>query len=465
MMGSTPETVDLSPESEQGTKHIFNFTGDTGEYFGIWFVNGLLTMLTLGLYSPWAKVRKMQYFYGNAELANGSFQFLASAATIFKSRMIAGALLILFITAEEFVGVFTTATVIYLGMLAVYLFVAPIIIMFTMSFRLRYSSWRGVQFRFNKDYKWAYRVYIGPSLVQALLIASIVVPIYIAMPDEEDFLSQESGISEQPVTENEFDGLISETPDTETDIPSENTNPEYGTDYTKDYDEEVMKEEVMKEEIAFKDLFNFEPIHFIPAMLMALIFLATLPYFDFINTRFLAANTKLGTSPVTFHANAEDYYRIYGAWLGISVVLVMSWFSVFALAKPFEGESAALFGTSTITILIFASVLYVPFSRAYLRSRRYNVLFKNVEFGQGHRMQAHTTLLSYLWLMVSNGIAMALSFGFLSAWVQIRTMRYFLAKTYLNSTEDLDQFVAAQQEEVHALGEEISDLFDADIGF
>ncbi|MFP5306510.1 MAG: DUF898 family protein, partial [Gammaproteobacteria bacterium] len=45
------------------------FSGSGGEYFRIWIVNLLLSVLTLGIYSAWAKVRRMQYFYRNTTLA------------------------------------------------------------------------------------------------------------------------------------------------------------------------------------------------------------------------------------------------------------------------------------------------------------------------------------------------------------------------------------------------------------
>ena len=41
------------------------FTGQAGEYFRVWIVNVLLSVVTLGLYSPWARVRTRQYFYGH----------------------------------------------------------------------------------------------------------------------------------------------------------------------------------------------------------------------------------------------------------------------------------------------------------------------------------------------------------------------------------------------------------------
>ncbi len=48
----------------------FYFTGKASEYFKIWIVNGLLTVLTLGIYSAWAKVRTNRYMYGNLYLDN-----------------------------------------------------------------------------------------------------------------------------------------------------------------------------------------------------------------------------------------------------------------------------------------------------------------------------------------------------------------------------------------------------------
>jgi uncharacterized membrane protein YjgN (DUF898 family) len=56
--------------------HIpFEFRGSGAEYFRIWIVNLLLTIVTLGIYSAWAKVRRLRYFYGNTYLDGHSFEF------------------------------------------------------------------------------------------------------------------------------------------------------------------------------------------------------------------------------------------------------------------------------------------------------------------------------------------------------------------------------------------------------
>ena len=40
----------------------FQFSGDAGEYFGIWISKLCLTIISLGFYAPWAKVRRLRYF-------------------------------------------------------------------------------------------------------------------------------------------------------------------------------------------------------------------------------------------------------------------------------------------------------------------------------------------------------------------------------------------------------------------
>jgi uncharacterized membrane protein YjgN (DUF898 family) len=37
----------------------------------------LLTIVTIGIYSAWAKVRRLRYFYGNTFLAGSSFDYHA----------------------------------------------------------------------------------------------------------------------------------------------------------------------------------------------------------------------------------------------------------------------------------------------------------------------------------------------------------------------------------------------------
>jgi hypothetical protein len=81
----------LKADSPPPTGHVagFIFTGDGGEYFRIWIVNLLLTVLTLGLYSAWAKVRKAKYFRNNTRLDGHVFHFHGRPPAILRGRVLA----------------------------------------------------------------------------------------------------------------------------------------------------------------------------------------------------------------------------------------------------------------------------------------------------------------------------------------------------------------------------------------
>jgi uncharacterized membrane protein YjgN (DUF898 family) len=74
--------------ADQKTTPII-FEGKVSEYFGIWIVNLSLTLLTLGIYSAWAKVRRKKYFYNNTLIDNVGFDYHAKPTAILKGRIIA----------------------------------------------------------------------------------------------------------------------------------------------------------------------------------------------------------------------------------------------------------------------------------------------------------------------------------------------------------------------------------------
>jgi uncharacterized membrane protein YjgN (DUF898 family) len=461
----------------------FEFKGQAGDFFGIWFVNSFLTLLTFGLYSPWAKVRTQQYFYGNTNLAGGSFQFLANPLSLFKTRLIALGLFILFIISQNFTGAYLTATVIYIAMIAIYLAIAPLLLVMLMSFRLRYSAWRGIAFKFNKDFAGAYRVYLAPAAMFALVMVSLVVPFYITDESAQDTDTEIQSMNDS--------GMMQYSSDSDSILNVDNTGDVQASDERIAMDENQpggfiedttsMEEGASMEEGSSNDdaeydevidsepdssFANVEPIHFIPALIIALIFAALLPYFDFINNRFLARNAQFGTSKVKFLASARDYYIVYGVWLAATVIVALLWVGVIYIAGATSEDGNGAGGPvsgAMMSTMILITFMYVLLSKAYIKSRRYNLLAGNLEIGNGHRMRAKTTFLGYLWLMISNSIGYSMSFGLLKAWVMVRTARYFLKHTSLQANGSLDEFTAAERESVNSLAEETTDVFDLDL--
>lgn len=122
---------------------VLRFNGRAGEYFGIWIVNLLLSIVTLGIYSAWAKVRKLKYFHGNTVLADAAFDYTASPMAILKGRLIAVALLIVYSVVNELSPLFG-------GIAMLLLFAAmPWLVVRSLRFQLRNTTYRNVRFDFD----------------------------------------------------------------------------------------------------------------------------------------------------------------------------------------------------------------------------------------------------------------------------------------------------------------------------
>src|SRR5258705_13530536 len=86
----------MPDESDGGGAVSLRFSGQAGEYFRIWIVNVCLSVVTLGIYSAWAKVRRKKYFYGNTLLNGASFEYLADPKAILKGRLIVFGVFVLY---------------------------------------------------------------------------------------------------------------------------------------------------------------------------------------------------------------------------------------------------------------------------------------------------------------------------------------------------------------------------------
>ena len=130
------------------------FRGDGTEYFRIWIVNLTLTILTLGIYSAWAKVRTNRYFYGCTELDGDTFEYHAEPIQILKGRLIAMAALGVYVLVQTFAPFFSLAVFAFL------LCFLPIVVVRSFRFRAIMSSWRGIRFSFQGSAWDAAKAYI-----------------------------------------------------------------------------------------------------------------------------------------------------------------------------------------------------------------------------------------------------------------------------------------------------------------
>jgi len=142
----------------------FQFHGSGKEYFKIWIVNIFLTILTLGIYSAWAKVRKNKYFYGNTRLGEASFDYLADPMSILRGRLIAFGLFSVYSVITNLVPLAT------LPFIVLFLIAMPWIAVKSLTFRARNTAFRNIRFNFTGRYGEAAKWYIGGPLIVPVTI-------------------------------------------------------------------------------------------------------------------------------------------------------------------------------------------------------------------------------------------------------------------------------------------------------
>lgn len=190
--GPTPPSSSQRAGSTPATRRLlFSFNGTARDYFGIWIVNSLLKIMTMGIYSAWAKVRRRRFFYGSTFLDGHSFEYLADPVTLFKGWVIAALAAVLY-------GVGTHVSPLLSGVIALTVFAAfPWLVVRSRMFNCRNSSHRNIRFAFRPDYSQAYLVFAALPILTPLTLG-ILMPYVIYR--QKRFLVENSSYGATPFT-------------------------------------------------------------------------------------------------------------------------------------------------------------------------------------------------------------------------------------------------------------------------
>ena len=150
-----------------------SFHGQGKDYFGIVIVNWLLTIITLGIYYPWAKAKNLQFLYGSTALEGDRFafhgtgreMFVGFIKTILLFGIIYGLLVLFFYLEMPILGIL----IFYFTFLAV----LPIAIHGSYRYRFSRTSWRGIRFGYRGD-----RTELFTSFFQWIFFTIITLGIY-----------------------------------------------------------------------------------------------------------------------------------------------------------------------------------------------------------------------------------------------------------------------------------------------
>lgn len=169
--------------SENSAQHRVQFHGKAGEYFAIWLVNGLLTIITLGIYSAWATVRRRRYFYGNTEINGDRFDYHAQPIQILKGRLLVIAGIVLFYIVLAMSP--TLGTILALAFAAL----IPIIVIRNWRYDAIMSSYRGIRFNYHCQTGRAYWVLLlCPILLLLAFYAVLAVAMFIGMRSDSPII-------------------------------------------------------------------------------------------------------------------------------------------------------------------------------------------------------------------------------------------------------------------------------------
>lgn len=181
MFDSAP-SHDLNPSTDSTPREYrFEFTGKGSEYFSIWIVNLLLSIITLGIYSAWAKVRREQYFHRNTLLDDQPFDYTGDPQKILKGRVVALIILAIGSTLQE------VSVVLALGVIAAYALLYPWVVVRSLKFRARNTLYRNIAFVFTGTTKEAVKVFFWIYLaLLPMVFASIYFGPELAALDAQD---------------------------------------------------------------------------------------------------------------------------------------------------------------------------------------------------------------------------------------------------------------------------------------
>lgn len=336
-----PAPAEAAPAPAKVSDRIpVRFHGTGSGYFRVWIVNIILSVVTLGIYSAWAKVRRKQYFYGNTRIDKAAFEYLADPKRILAGRTIVVAVFFTYSVVSELMPI--VGSIMGLAFIAI----LPWIVVRSLTFNARNSAIRNIRFGFDGT--------VGRAAAEYVLWPFLAVLTL---------------------------GILS-------------------------------------------------------------------PYVYWRQKRFLVDNSRYGTARFSFTATPRDYYRIF---LHAAVPLLIG------LAAA--AGAGFVFAPASILVLM-AAYLYLF---AFFSVKTTNLLYNSSRLGR-HRMEATLEIKDYLLLVLTNSLATAFTLGLFHPWAKVRIYQYKIRHLTLVPGASLDEFVAAEQKQVSAIGEEAGDFFDIDIG-
>ncbi|MDR0565093.1 MAG: DUF898 domain-containing protein [Azoarcus sp.] len=409
-----------SAPTEQIVEHRFQFTGSGGEYFRIWIVNLLLSILTLGIYSAWAKVRREQYFHRNMLLDGSGFDYHGNPFAILKGRVIAVSIFGVLLLLQK-----ASPALYALALIALFPLI-PWLIIRSLIFRCRNASYRGVHFDFHGTYWGYWKYFIAPILFSFALIGLIILVVLLFKISSVQFMLRGSiggvAILILLIVLSPFilwGGVITQQALILQRASAFRMNHlAFGTS-------------------RFEGAFRVKPFVWIYLRFMLFTFVV-------FATMVLAIGlAMLLVSLLTM---------VISQLLGISLELFEP--------QTANYEATRIVGMFSVIVFYFLLVTLLP---PCFNSLVTNYIWNNTRLGE-HRFKSDQTLVGIFKVALVNSLFMLITLGIYWPWAKVRITRYRAEHTAMLATGSLDEFTGGAGPKKGAYGEEMADIFDFDVG-
>ena len=391
--------------SKQGSRYPFSFTGRGGEYFKIWIVNILLSIITLYIYSAWAKVRTRRYFAGNTVLDNSSFDYHATGKQILLGRIIAVVLLII-VTVGGVIDPFVS-----IGGFVILALLLPWAVWRSIKFNMRMTSYRNVRFGFDGKlgpmYMYLLVMPLIPLLVAALVAGGLYMSGIVAVPELASIgaVGVFAMYLMYPWVHKRLANYMLR-------------NYRYGT-------------------AKFSGELSTGRFY---AIYIKAFFLSLLVYFAV-----LLVGAGIAFLLSSLGILGPDFFESY-----------------FQNPEQF-GQTGSILGILAVVFFYLVIFFIGTLITSYFRSRLREHLFDNGILDQRVDPESTVTARGLWWISISNILILVFTLGFGYPWTKVRMARYIADNTVVHAEDSLDNFVSDEKDKVGALAEELGDAFDMDV--
>ncbi|MCU5773659.1 YjgN family protein [Erwiniaceae bacterium BAC15a-03b] len=388
-------------------RHSVLFHGKSGEYFSIWLTNAFLTILTLGIYSAWATVRRRRYFYGNTEIAGDRFDYHARPIDLLKGRILVMVGIVVFFILSA-----VLPTISSLFLLALFALL-PWVIIRSWRYNALMTSYRGVRFNYHCQTGRAYWVmYLCPLL----LLLAVYVPVGLMV-----WAVGNMAASAGSMTMVVIGGLLALLMlvvggAVVSGIMAAMTHDLYVNNMQ--YGRQGFRATLSKK--------KYIKMAFISILIM-------LPFFLF-------------------------------AAIKVSATMASLFYSSLNGGDDAMMQSVALQGFSSLILAYIIVLIGAMVSFAWLTVMQRNYLYQQTRVGDKVQLKSDLKVIPYLLLLLTNTLIVIFTLGFGTPVAEVRLARYLAQSTALEGDMSLSDVHAHQDSAGTAVAEEMVQAFDLNVG-